>query len=432
MALTDVKIRAAKPAEKAYRLADGGGLYLLIPPSGGKLWRWNYRFSGKQKTMPLGKYPDVSLADARTAHQTARIELFKGNDPMAQRKAERDAAKATATQEQAKTEEASDAHSFKAVALKWHEKWAPSVGINTAAYILRRLEADVFPAFGNKPITEVRPSDIRNLILAIEQGNGKGRRFEGTGARDVAQRQHGTISQIFRYAIAHELADSNPAAAFKPSDVLKARKTQHRARVETSQLPQLLMAIDDFPGHKVWRYALKLMSMLFVRTNELLEAPLTEFDLDNARWVITAERMKMDRPHIVPLPRQAVSILRELFSLAVAENKTFVFPGMNKQTENGTLNENTLLLALEEIGYKGIMTGHGFRGLASTILHENGFEEAHIELQLSHAKKNKVAASYDYAKYIPQRTELMQWWADYLDAGLSTEKAKVEAIRKTA
>lgn len=431
MALTDVKIRAAKPAAKGYRLPDSGGLYLLIAPSGGKLWRWNYRFGGKQKTMPLGKYPDVTLADARTAHQAARSELSKRNDPMAQRKAEKDAAKATVVHEQAKTKEVCDG-SFKAVALKWHKKWSPGVEDDTADYILRRLEADVFPAFGNKPINEVKASDIRSLIIAIEQGKGEGRRFKGKGARDVAQRQHGTINQIFRYAIAHELADSNPAAAFKPSDVLQARKTQHRARVETNQLPKLLVAIDDFPGHKVWRDALKLMAMLFVRTGELLEAPLSEFDLDNARWVITPERMKMDRPHIVPLPRQAVTILRELFSVAIAENKTFVFPGMNKQTENGTLNENTLLVALEELGYKGIMTGHGFRGLASTILHENGFEEAHIELQLSHAKKNKVAASYDYAKYIPQRTELMQWWADYLDRGLRTEKEKVVSIRKHA
>jgi integrase len=432
MALTDVKIRAAKSAEKTRRLADSGGLYLLVSPSGGKLWRWNYRFRGKQKTMPLGKYPDVSLADARTAHQAARSELSQGNDPMAQRKADKDAAKAKSVQEQAKAEEADDERSFKAVALKWHAKWAPGVQSDTAAYILRRLESDVFPAFGNKPITEVKPSDIRNLIIAIEQGMGAGRRFEGKGARDVAQRQHGTISQIFRYAIAHELADSNPAAAFKPCDVLKARKTQHRARVETNQLPKLLMAIDDFPGHKVWRDALKLMAMLFVRTGELLEAPLTEFDLDNARWEISADRMKMDRPHIVPLPRQAVIILRELFSVAIAENKKFLFPGMNRQTENGTLNENTLLVALDEIGYKGIMTGHGFRGLASTILHENGFEEAHIELQLSHAKKNKVAASYDYAKYIPQRKELMQWWANYLDAGLSAEKSNTVAHRETA
>jgi integrase len=382
--------------------------------------------------MPLGKYPDVTLADARIAHPAARSELGKGNDPMAQRKADKDAAQVKVVHEQAKTKEVCDEGSFKAVALKWHKKWSSGVEVDTADYILRRLEVDLFPAFGNKPITEVKASDVRSLIIAIEQGKGEGRRFKGKGARDVAQRQHGTINQIFRYAIAHELADSNPAAAFKPSDVLQARKKQHRARVETNQLPKLLTAIDDFPGHKVWRDALKLMAMLFVRTGELLEAPLSEFDLDNARWVIPPERMKMERPQIVPLPRQAVAILRELFSLATAENKIFVFPGMNKQTENGTLNENTLLVALKELGYKGTMTGHGFRGLASTILHENGFEEAHIELQLSHAKKNKVAASYDYAKYIPQRTELMQWWADYLDASLSSEKGKVVAIRKHA
>ena len=183
MALTDVKIRGAKPAEKDYRLADSGGLYLLILATGSKLWRWNYRFAGKQKTMPLGKYPDVTLADARTAHQTARSELSKGNDPMAQRKADKDAAKAKVTQEQAKAEEACDERSFKAVALKWHAKWAPGVDSGTAAYILRRLEADVFPAFGKKPVAEVKPSDIRNLIIAIEQGNGKGRRFKGKGDR---------------------------------------------------------------------------------------------------------------------------------------------------------------------------------------------------------------------------------------------------------
>jgi len=184
MKLTDVKIRAAKPQAAAYGLADGGGLYLLISPTGGKLWRWNYRHNRKQNTMPLGKYPDISLADARDAHKAARTELAKGNDPMAQRKAEKTAVKA-----QAEEKKASDANSFKAVALKWHKWWEPGVDSDTAAYILRRLEADVFPAFGHKLITEIKPSEIRNLILAIERGEGEGRRFKGKGARDVAQRQ---------------------------------------------------------------------------------------------------------------------------------------------------------------------------------------------------------------------------------------------------
>lgn len=238
MALTDVKIRAAKPKTekngeiKANRLADAGGLYLLVTPTGGKLWRWNYRFDRKQKTMPFGKYPDVTLALARERHGVARTELAKGNDPMALRKAEKTAVKA-----EAEAEKTCDANSFKAVALKWHEFYSPGVDSDTAAYILRRLEADVFPVLGKKPITEVKPSEVRELIKAIERGDGQGRRFQGKGARDVAQRQHGTINQIYRYAITHELADYNPAAAFKPSDVLSPRKTKHRARIKPEEFP---------------------------------------------------------------------------------------------------------------------------------------------------------------------------------------------------
>jgi integrase len=431
MALTDVEIRTAKPLTdadgnpKANRLYDTGGLYLLVSESGGKLWRWNYRYHRKPKTMALGKYPGVSLADARNARQRVRNELANGNDPAAQRNEEKAAVNA-----QAEKQKAADSNSFKAVALKWHKWWARGVDSDTAAYILRRLEADVFPAFGRRPIVEIKPADIRNLLISIEQGTGNGRRFKGKGARDVAQRHHGTISQIFRYAVVHELAEINPAAAFRPSDVLRPRKTVHRAHIVPSQLPALLVAMDNYGGHSVWRYALKLMAMLFVRTAELLQAPWSEFDLDNARWVISPERMKMDRPHIVPLPRQAVEYLRELKHLA--GDKRFVFPGLNSQTANATINCNTLLNVLEEIGYKGVMTGHGFRGLARTILAEHGFEKAHVELQLAHANDDKTDAAYNHALYLPQRTELMQWWADYLDTELNKGMTKVVAIRKTA
>src|SRR5450756_1878266 len=287
MALTDVKVRTAKPQTKPYGLTDGGGLYLLVSPSGGKLWRWNYRYGGKQKTMSHGSYPDLSLADARIAHQAARTRLAKGNDPMAQRKADKCAVKA-----QAELEKASDANSFRSVALKWHSWWTPGVDNDTAAYILRRLEADVFPVFGEKPITEIKPADIRNLIVAIEQGTTKGRRFEGKGARDVAQRQHGTIAQIFRYAVVHDLAEVNPAAAFKPSDVLSPRKTRNRAHIEPHQLPALLAAMDDYDGRAVVKLALRLMTLTFVRTQELLKARWTEFDLGNELWTIEADRMK--------------------------------------------------------------------------------------------------------------------------------------------
>jgi integrase len=313
--------------------------------------------------MPLGKYPDVSLAAARIAHNDARKELAKGNDPMAKRKADKAAIKAKAT-----LEKTIDERSFKAVALKWHEFYMPGVGSDTAAYILRRLEADVFPAFGNKLIDEVKASDVRELIKAIEMGKGQGRRFPGTGARDVAQRQHGTISKIYRYAIAHELADYNPAAAFEPGDVLSPRTTKHRARVKLEELPSLLAAMENYDGHMVVKLALKLMALTFVRTEELLGAPWTEFDFESALWRVDADRMKKGRTHLVPLSRQAVTILQQLKQMAGA--KRYVFPGLNSQTEDGSINSNSLLNALDDLGYKGIMTGHGYRGLARTVLAE--------------------------------------------------------------
>ncbi len=311
MALTDTQIRNVKPDTKPMTLFDGQGLYLLIQPNGSKLWRWKYRHEGKPRLLGFGQYPETSLATARFAHQTARMELAKGNDPSAQRKAQKEAAKAEAETEQRMCE-----NSFKNIALRWHEWWSKGVDSDTAAYIMRRLEADVFPAIGNQPMDTIKAADVRKLILRIEQER---------GARDVAQRQHGTISQIFRYAVTHDLAENNPAAAFKPSDVLAPRRPQNRAHIAPSQLPGLLAAMDDYSGHTVWRYALKLMALTFVRSAELLQAPWSEFDLDNARWVISAQRMKMEKPHIVPLPRQAVKLLRELKQLA--GEKLFVFPG---------------------------------------------------------------------------------------------------------
>ena len=387
MSLKDVKIRTAKPEEKAYGLADAGGLYLLVSASGGKLWRWNYRHHGKQKTMSFGKYPDVSLANARDAHKEARKALANGDDPMAQRKAEK-----VAVNIQVEAEKASNANSFKVVALKWHAWWAPGVGSGTAAYILRRLDADVFPVWGHRPITDIKPADIRNLILAIERGDGEGRRFEGKGARDVAQRQHGTISQIYRYAVTHDLAEVNPAAAFKPGDVLKPRKTKNRAHIEPHRLPELLVAMDSYTGQPVVKLAMKLMALTFLRTQELLGAPWSEFNFDNALWKIPAERMKKDRPHFTPLSKQALTLLHDL--KVMAGNRRFVFPGLIQKTESRTINSNSILDALDAIGFKGVMTGHGYRGLARTILAENGFDKAHVELQLAHANDDKTDAAY--------------------------------------
>lgn len=413
MPLTDTKIKAASPAEKPYKLYDREGVFALIRPNGSKLWRFKYVVQGKEKLMALGEYPAVSLASARKRASEARAMLAEGVDPMAARKAEQQRAE----------------NSFQRVSERWHEWWAQGVDADTAAYILRRLQADVFPTLGGTPIDEIKAADIRNLILAIEQGKGEGRRFKGKGARDVAQRQFGTLSQIFRYAVTHGMAERNPAADFKPSDVLAPHKAQHRAHIEPASLPGLLLAVDAYDRKPVLRLALKLMALTFVRTQELLQAPWSEFDLDNARWTVTAARMKKGRPHIVPLSHQALAILRELKQLA--GDKPFVFPGMNRQSEGKTINSNALLNVIKEIGYKGIMTGHGFRGLARTILAEHGFDKAHVELQLSHSNDDKVEAAYNHAQYLQQRTELMQWWADYLDDQLVKGQSKIVAINRS-
>lgn len=421
MPLTDTAILKSKKGAKAYKLYDRDGLFLLVKANGSKLFRLKYRYDGKEKLMALGEYPYVSLATARERALVARKKLADNIDPMAEKQAQARAKQAQ--EEAAKKREQADQHSsentFKAVALKWHEWWAPGVDVETAAYIMRRLEADVFPALGDLQPDDIKPSDIRNLILGIERER---------GARDVAQRQHGTISQIFRYALTHELAGRNPAADFKPSDVLKPRKTQNRAHIELEELPKLLVAMDEYDGQPIVRYALKLMAITFVRTQELLEAPWDEIDLDNAIWKISAERMKKDRPHIVPVPRQAAEILRELKRLA--GDKPFVFPGLTRATEHGTINCNSILNALEKIGYKSVMTGHGYRGLARTVLAENGFEKEHVELQLSHSSDDKTDAAYNHARYLPQRRAILAWWADYLDKELEKGRNNVVATRK--
>lgn len=399
MALTDTAIRTMKRQQKPFKMYDRDGLFLLVNPSGSRLWRWRYRFDGKEKLMALGEYPVLGLAQARELHLAARKTLATGVDPMAERKAV-----AEIRQREVQARQRDVESSFEKIAHKWWELWSIGKSPRHADTVMRRLKADVFPAYGHKFIEAVTAADIRELMLTVSQRD----------ARDVAKRVHETTGQIFRYAIAHGLASRNPAADFKPRDILAGAKSENRARVEPRELPELLAKIDDYNGDAITLFAMKLMSYTFVRTSELIEAPWVEFDLDDARWIIPPERMKMDTPHIVPLARQSVEVLRALKLLT--GNGRLVFPGANDK--NKSISNNTILFALYRLGYQGRMTGHGFRGLASTVLNESGFDEAHIELQLAHMKRNKIAAAYNHAKYLKQRTVMMQWWADYLDGQL--------------
>lgn len=390
--LTDTKLRKATPGPKAYRLTDGRGLYLMVTPSGGRLWRWKYRFEGSEKLMSFGQYPDVPLVAARERHAAGRALLASGVDPMAQRAL-------------ARVVTPGDDTSFDFVAARWIAHWRIDKSAQHVDSTWRRLKLNVFPQIGSKPLESITAPDLVRMIKAIE----------ARGVGDLAKRSLETCGQIFRYGIAHGHCKRNPAADIKPADVLRPVAKVNLARVEAAELPGLLRAIEVYRGSVLTRLATKLMALTFVRTSELIGARWEEFDLPAARWNIPAERMKMKTPHIVPLSSQAIEVLGLLKLVDhLACSREHLFPG----EQGGTMSNNTILFALKRMGYGGVMTGHGFRGLASTLLHEQGWPHEHIELQLAHAPRNAVSAAYNHALYLEPRSRMMQAWGDYLEGQL--------------
>jgi integrase len=389
MALTDTEIRKSKAGDRAYRVSDGSGLYLWITPAGGKLWRWAYEFCGKEKLMSFGKYPDVPLALARERHGEARKLLARGIDPMAERKAAKTAEKAAAES------------SFRTIAGLWFDHWQVDKSRQHVDATRRRMEANIFPLLDARSIGEIEAPELVAMVKAIEE----------RGAADLAKRALENVGQIFRFAIAHGHAKRNPASEIRPADILRPTRKTNLARIDAKDLPGLLRAIEVYQGKQVTRLAMKLMAMTFVRTSELIGAKWSEFDLEAARWNLPAERMKMKDPHIVPLATQAIEVLEMLRTLTGASE--WLFPG--DRDDSKPMSNNTILGALKRMGYKGQMTGHGFRGLASTILHEKGYAHEHIELQLAHAPRNAVSAAYNHALYLEPRAKMMQEWADYLE-----------------
>ncbi len=391
--LTDTRVKTAKPQGKLYKLTDERGMHLSVYPNGSKLWHMRYRFDGKEKTASLGRYPDVSLAQAREKRDQLRKQLARDIDPVqAQRQAR--AAKRLAQE-----------NSFEAVARLWFAGWKAARSDRHAEYVIRRLEADVFPAIGKRPVAEIQAPELVAMMKSVES----------RGALDIAKRCYQMTGQVFRYAIAHGLAQRNPASDVKPGDVLASRRKENYARIDARELPDLLRKIEGYQGTPATRLAIKLLALTFVRTSELIGAQWEEFDLKAGQWRIPADRMKMRTPHIVPLSLQAIQTLQVLHG--VTGHSQLLFPGERDHAK--PMSNNTILKALERMGYKGRMTGHGFRGLASTILHEHGFDHAHIELQLAHQERNAVSAAYNHATYLRQRGEMMQWWANYLDQQLA-------------
>lgn len=394
MALTDMAVKGAKPKDKPYKISDAGGLYLYVTLAGGKLWRLAYRFDKKQKTLALGSYPDVSLLIARDSRDEARklIASDPPTDPSEARKTNK------------AENEANKNNTFELWAGKWWQYWKAGKTERHADYVKRRLELDVYPAIGSRPINEITAYDIVDTIKGIAE----------RGALDIAKRSHQTIGQIFRHAIANGKKSKtirNPASEIKPSDIIETRAQVNYARVDIEELPKLLRAIDNSASTPVTRFAIKLIALTFVRTGELIGAKWCEFDLDVGLWRIPSERMKKKTPHIVPLSRQALELLNMLKEITGYGD--LLFPNQNDHSK--TMSNNTILKALEVMGYKGRMTGHGFRGIASTQLNEMGYDEKHIEIQLAHLVGNATQRAYDHAKHIPARTVMMQNWADYLD-----------------
>lgn len=363
-------------------------MYLEVTKAGGTYWRWKYRYEGKEKRLALGVYPSVSLADARKKLRTARDLLDKGIDPSA--------ARATRA-----ADALTDSESFEVIAREWFDKNAPRWRASHGDKIIRRLELNVFPWLGGKPIAKLTAPEVLAVL----------RRVESRGALDTAHRTMQNCSQVFRYAVATGRAERDPTQDLRGA--LAPVKHTHYASVrEPKEVAELLRAIEGFTGTMPVRTALRLLPLVFVRPGELRAARWTEFDLDAAEWRIPGERMKRGAPHIVPLATQAVAMLRELEPLTGRGD--LLFPGV--RTRSKPMSENTLNAGLRRLGYSSDqMTAHGFRSIASTLLNEQGWNRDAIERQLAHAERDSVRAAYNYAQHLDERRRMMQAWADYLD-----------------
>jgi len=393
MALTDLAVKNAKGKDKPYKLSDGNGLFLIVTPAGGKWWRFKYRFGGKEKLISFGTYPDISLSEARDKRQEARNQVANSIDPSGERKALKQA-----EQEQQEISE----NSFEIVAREWHSKFSGQWSPGHAATIMDRLTRDVFPWLGAKPVIEVKPVDILEVL----------RRVEGRGALETAHRIRTICGQVMRYAVATGRAERDAAADLRGA-LPPTQERHHAAITDPKEVAELLRAIDGFKGTFHVKCALKLSPMLFVRPGELRQMEWEEIDFEAEQWNIPAEKMKMKMAHIVPLCKQAVVILKELQPLTGAGR--YVFPCHRSPMR--PMTNNAINAALRRMGYTSDdQTGHGFRAMARTILDEVlQVRPDFIEHQLAHAVKDPNGRAYNRTAHLVERKKMMQLWADYLD-----------------
>jgi len=409
MALSDIQVKKAAPKDKAYKLSDGGGLYLQVTPSGGKWWRFKYRLDGKEKLISFGVYPDISLAEARNKRHEARNLVVNGLDPSTEKKAAK----------QAKAE--LKANSFEVIGRDWHKhmvgkkEWMPEHAKN----IMHRLEKDVFPWIGSKSISEITAKEIKAILD----------RIKSRGVVETARRVLTVIGQVYRYAIMTDRAEFDLSAGFRGYLPAVSKTRKHMASVtDPKELVPLLRAIDAYQGGFVAKCALRLLPMLFVRPGELRHMEWSEIDFEAAEWNIPGAKMKMKADHLVPLSRQAIEVLKELQPLTC--NSRYVFP--STRSYQRCMSDNTINAAFRRMGFDGdTITGHGFRATARTILDEVLHQRVDfIEHQLAHAVKDPNGRAYNRTAHLAERKKMMQLWADYLD-GLK-QGAKVIPFKKSA
>lgn len=399
MKLTNISCKNAKPREKAYKIFDGGGLYLEVMPNGNKLWRLKYRYMGKEKRFSLGAYPLVSLNEARDGRDEAKKLLLKDIDPMDAKKDRKNQIARNAL------------NSFQAVALEWYDNQFDRWSKNYADGILHRLKTDIFPHIGHRPISQITPPELLECLRKVEK----------RGALELAARAKQTCGQIFRYGVQTGKCERDPAADLKGA--LKSRKVEHYATIDAKEIPEFLRTLErnDARLYARTRRAIWLSLLTFTRPGEIRQARWSEIDLEAGEWLIPAERMKMRRDHLVPLSRQVITILKAQKEEIESINTDFVFPSQIKPRlpmSDGTVNR-----ALKRLGYGQNLVAHGFRALARTTIREKlDYDSEIIEKQLAHRTRNPLGEAYDRTQFLDERREMMQAWADYLDAIASDGK----------
>ncbi|AWA02731.1 integrase [Klebsiella pneumoniae] len=388
MKLTARQVDTSKPKDKPYKLSDGGGLYLLVNPNGSRYWRLKYRIAGKEKLLALGVYPDITLAEARQKRADAKKVLAAGGDPGQEK------------QEEKQAKEQAVANSFERLAMEWHSHKSTSWSEGYAEHLLMYLKKDIFPFIGQKAITDISQVEMLNVLRKMEQ----------RGVLDKLKKTRQACRQIFTYAIITGRAEHNPVSDL--AGALKSPKQQHYPHLLVDQIPDFLRALSEYSGSTITRNATRLLMLTGLRTIELRASEWVDIDFDKGVWNVPAERMKMRRPHLVPISTQVRELLEEIHQLT--GRGKYVFPGRNDAGK--PMSEASINQVIKRIGYDGKATGHGFRHTMSTILHEQGYNTAWIETQLAHVDKNSIRGTYNHAQYLDGRREMLQWYADYMQA----------------